>query len=84
MAQAIATLNGCLGRRDAAGMPFGDALGMAGRGEWDWMGLDGTGWYRLKMKALTGDDGNLGQLTMRMVLTPGHWAKKMNIQWFRS
>jgi hypothetical protein len=57
---------------------------MAGRGEWDWMGLDGTGWYRLKMKALTGDDGNLGQLTMRMVLTPGHWAKKMNIQWFRS
>jgi hypothetical protein len=21
---------------------------------------------------------------MRMVLTPGHWAKKMNIQWFRS
>jgi len=24
---------------------LGDALGMAGRGERDWMVLDGTGWY---------------------------------------
>ena len=40
VAQAIATLNGCLGR-DAAGMPWG----CLGDGRTWGKGLDGTGWY---------------------------------------